>query len=94
MMSCVIWGARVVTLAIQLSPATRTSTTKKDAPSSSLSADEEWGIPWRNVTYDFGSTIKLRGLLILCGEPGACVTRVAVTLNTYSLPAFRLIAYK
>ena len=44
--------------------------------------------------YDLGSTIKLYGVWILCGEPGACVTPVDVTLNTYSLPAVLLIAYK
>ena len=44
--------------------------------------------------YVFGSTIMLCGVAIECGDPGACVTPVEVTVNTYNLPAVSLIAYK
>jgi hypothetical protein len=75
--------------------ATRDVHYQKNAPSSSLSIDEEWGLfLGRMLLYILGSTIKLCGVVILCGEPGACVTFVAVTLNTYSLPALPLIAYR
>jgi hypothetical protein len=36
----------------------------------------------------------LVGFVIECGEPGACVTPVEVTVNTYSLLAVSLIAYR
>jgi hypothetical protein len=34
------------------------------------------------------------GVAIECGDPGACVTPVEVTVNTYNLPAVSLIAYR
>lgn len=34
------------------------------------------------------------GLVIACGEPGAWLWAVGVTVNTYSLPADRLRAYR
>ena len=42
--------------------------------------------------YVLGNTIKLPAPGTLCGDPGACVTLVGVTVNTNSLPAFVLIA--
>jgi hypothetical protein len=36
--------------------------------------------------YVFGSTIMFCGVAMGCGDPGACVTPVEVTVNTYNLP--------
>lgn len=48
--------------------------------------------PGNSLFYVFGKTMIDAGFAMLCGEPGAWLTLVEVTVNTYSLPALRLIA--
>ena len=82
-----------VTLSIRVPPASRTSNQKCPLLVGYLRT-RNGGFSATFIFCYLGSTIKLYGVVILWGEPGAWVTPVAVTLNTYSLPASLLIAYK
>jgi hypothetical protein len=45
-----------------------------------------------SLDYVFGSTMMFAAPGRLCGDPGAWLTPVGVTVNTYSLPGLKLIA--
>jgi hypothetical protein len=46
------------------------------------------------LPYYLGTTVMLWGFVIEYGEPGASLTPVEVTANTYSWPAGMPIAYR